>query len=190
MRAFSQGAAQSARQAQGHEWGPGTSSCVSGAVDSQQLALGCYDPKPGPFPHPVRCRHLNSESSPLGGAARREALQAREWGGKRGRNMGVQVAPPLQAPRPVTCAFSRATRSHGHLAVSCPCAWPPAPGHKAPGRCWTHPEPGGQSPASPWTPGPPQRPLAPRTGPALGLHSSSQPAWARPGPALSPYEET
>ena len=26
MRAFSQGAAQSARQAQGHEWGPGTSS--------------------------------------------------------------------------------------------------------------------------------------------------------------------
>lgn len=39
------------------------------------------------------------------------------------------------------------------------------------------------------TPGPPQRPLAPRTGPALGLHSSSQP-WAWPGPALSPYEET
>lgn len=107
-------------------------------MDSQQLALGCYDPEPGPFPR------------------------------KRGRNMGVQAAPPLQAPRPVTCAFSRATRSHGHLAVSCPCAWPPAPGHKAPGRCWTHPEPGGQSPASLWTradtrpstasPGPKDRP--------------------------------
>ena len=76
-------------------------------MDSQQLALGCYDPEWGPFPRPVRGEHLNSESTPLGGAARRQALQAREWEGKRGRNMGVQMAPPLQAPRPVTCRLQQ-----------------------------------------------------------------------------------
>ncbi|XP_043732328.1 nascent polypeptide-associated complex subunit alpha, muscle-specific form-like [Cervus elaphus] len=46
------GGAQSARQAQGRERGPRTGRCVSGAVEPQQLALGCYDPEQGPFPRP------------------------------------------------------------------------------------------------------------------------------------------
>lgn len=88
------------------------------------------------------------------------------------RKRGGQVqAAPLQAPRPVTCLLSRAT-GPGHLAVSCPCAWPPAPGHKAPGRCWTHPEPERTVPLLTVDTSrhqfPPQHPTAPRTGPALG----------------------
>lgn len=48
-----------------------------GAVDSQQLALGCYDPEPGPFPPEERKEH--------GGA-------------------GGTSSP---GPRPVTCAFQQ-----------------------------------------------------------------------------------